>query len=115
MCKEKQIGFSFIDLPLSLLSKLAEAPMINRTFTDFAPTLHRLWYGGRAKDEGRKMRGVSWAKDINTFSFLVVLDFLFTFAIVMCNIRTYRIKNSEQDSVLIQYTDSTAYFCGSLF
>ena len=67
MCKEKQIGFSFIDLPLFLVSKLAEAPMINRTFTDFAPTLHRLWYGGRAKDEGRKMRGVSWAKQIKTF------------------------------------------------
>ena len=75
MCKEKQIGFSFIDLLLFLLCKLAEDPIMNRTFTDFAPTLHRLWYGGRAEDEGRKMRGVSWAKDINTFSFLVVWDF----------------------------------------
>ena len=78
MCKEKQIGFSFIDLPLSLLSKLAEAPIINRTFTDFAPTLHRLWYGGRAKDEGRKMRGVSWAKQIKTF-FLGSINFFIYF------------------------------------
>ena len=25
--------------------------MLLRSFTDFAPTLHRLWYGGRAKDQ----------------------------------------------------------------
>ncbi len=25
--------------------------MFLRSFTDFAPTLHRLWYGGRAKDQ----------------------------------------------------------------
>ena len=62
MCKEKQIGFSFIDLPLSLLSKLAEDPMINRTFTDFAPTLHRLWYGGRAKVQRTYVGGLSELK-----------------------------------------------------
>jgi hypothetical protein len=32
--------------PLFLRTKLAEAPIQNGIFTDFAPTLHRLWYGG---------------------------------------------------------------------
>jgi hypothetical protein len=30
------------------------------TSTDFPPTLHRLWYGGRAKDERKKMQGTYW-------------------------------------------------------
>ena len=39
--------------PLFLRTKLAEAPIQNGIFTDFAPTLHRLWYGGRTKEERR--------------------------------------------------------------
>ena len=34
-----------------LPTKLDEGPIQNRFFTDFPPTLHRLWYGGRAKEE----------------------------------------------------------------
>ena len=35
--------------PLFLRTKLGEALIPNGIFTDFAPTLHRLWYGGRAE------------------------------------------------------------------
>ena len=35
--------------PLFLRTKLDEALIPNGIFTDFAPTLHRLWYGGRAE------------------------------------------------------------------
>ena len=31
--------------------------MILRSPTDFAPTLHRLWYGGRAEEERRRSEG----------------------------------------------------------
>ena len=41
-------------LPLFILhTKLGEAPLYNRPFTEFAPSLHRLWYGGRTKDHRR--------------------------------------------------------------
>ena len=36
--------------PLFLLTKIGANSMKRRSFTDFAPTLHRLWYGGSAKD-----------------------------------------------------------------
>ena len=37
-----------VEIPLMLRAKLGEPPFYNGIFTDFAPTLHRLWYGGRA-------------------------------------------------------------------
>ena len=35
--------------PLFLRTKLGETPIRNGIITDFAPSLHRLWYGGRAE------------------------------------------------------------------
>ena len=32
-------------------AKLGEPPFYNGIFTDFAPTLHRLWYGGSTEEE----------------------------------------------------------------
>jgi hypothetical protein len=35
-----------VEIPLMLRAKLGEPPFYNGIFTDFAPSLHRLWYGG---------------------------------------------------------------------
>ena len=45
--------FSFFPLNPSFFLRSSSVPnsMLLRSFTDFAPTLHRLWYGGRAKEE----------------------------------------------------------------
>ena len=45
---------NFAVSPLILCTNPDEVPITNRSPTDFAPTLHRLWYGGRAKDHRRK-------------------------------------------------------------
>ena len=37
-----------------LRTKLGATPIEKRSSTDFAPSLHRLWYGGRAKEERKK-------------------------------------------------------------
>ena len=39
---------SYVSL-LFLRTKLDDPPIPNGIITDFAPTLHRLWYGGRTK------------------------------------------------------------------
>ena len=41
---------SYVTL-MFLLTKLDEALILNGIITDFAPTLHRLWYGGETKEE----------------------------------------------------------------
>ncbi len=42
--------------PLCLRTKLDDPPLLDSIFTDFAPTLHRLWYGGTREEHGRKNR-----------------------------------------------------------
>ena len=44
--------------------------------------------------------------------FLVVLEFLFTFVLIMYNIRTYDTKQSEQKTFHLQYADSSDYLLG---
>ena len=43
----------------TLIFRFSSVPnsMILRSFTDFAPTLHRLWYGGRAKEQRTYIEG----------------------------------------------------------
>jgi len=51
--------FSFFYVAPSSFLRSSSVPnsMILRSFTDFAPTLHRLWYGGRAKEQRTYMGG----------------------------------------------------------
>ena len=44
--------------------------------------------------------------------FLVVLEFLFTFVLIMYNIRTYDTEQSEQKIFHLQYADSSDYLLG---
>ncbi len=44
--------------------------------------------------------------------FLVVLGFLFTFVLIMYNIRTYDTEQSEQKTFHLQYADSSDYLLG---
>ena len=46
----------------SLILRFSSVPnsMLLRSFTDFAPTLHRLWYGGRAKEHRTCIGGTLW-------------------------------------------------------
>ena len=44
--------------------------------------------------------------------FLVVLEFLFTFVLIMYNIRTYDTEQSEQKTFHLQYADSSDYLLG---
>ena len=39
--------------PLFLRTKLDDPSLYNRLSTEFAPTLHRLWYGGTTEDHRR--------------------------------------------------------------
>ena len=45
----KLTSFKSVVPPFCLPTKLDANPILHRGFTDFAPTLHRLWYGGRTK------------------------------------------------------------------
>ena len=56
----------YIATPFFLPTKLDAPPLLHRICTDFAPTLHRLWYGGRAKVE-RNLSGGSWDKKNGAF------------------------------------------------
>ena len=57
--------------PICLRTKLDAPPLLHRLCTDFAPTLHRLWYGGRAKEERRK----NGPESIGLLSLFEVLPF----------------------------------------
>ena len=47
----------YVNPSFFLRSSSVPNSMILRFFTDFAPTLHRLWYGGRAKEQRTLMGG----------------------------------------------------------
>ena len=49
--------FFYVDPSFFLRFSSVPNSMILRSFTDFAPTLHRLWYGGRAKEQRTYMGG----------------------------------------------------------
>ena len=50
-----------------LRTKLDETLVVYRSFTDFPPTLHRLWYGGSTEEEGKNNVGTTAEKSF-TFS-----------------------------------------------
>ena len=56
-CFSKKIGHFFVLPKKCLRSSSVPNSMFLRSLTDFAPTLHRLWYGGRAKKERRSKLG----------------------------------------------------------
>ena len=49
--RKEVLSFFYVNPSFFLRSSSVPNSMILRSYTDFAPTLHRLWYGGRAKDQ----------------------------------------------------------------
>ncbi len=70
----------------------------------------RFCNGGKA-DLPLTYHNIFQHKNFSLF-FFVILDFLFTFASEMSNIRTYEITHCEQKVFPIQQKDSTDYFIG---
>ena len=75
VCRNSKLWFRYKSVapPLFLRTKVDAAPIEKRSSTDFAPTLHRLWYGGRAKEERKKngsktlSKRKNWLMKVNLF------------------------------------------------
>lgn len=84
----KNINLKTLEKPSNLRFSSTPNSKLLRFPTDFAPTLHRLWYGGRAKDQRRNKGGDkgNHSSDFSLFTF----HFSFTSQIIcpmICIIR----------------------------